>query len=171
MTARIYRPARTAMQSGTAKTERWLLEYEPEAPRQIERRRDASPGRRPIHLEVGDRHGFVGEAQSWLEAAVAGQTEDDRAETQRTGPHGFSLELVIGRAGSSGRVDGGHSQPIEPRLGGERPDDGGTFEFLGSRGPVRDQLAVAIEQRRHQGAEFRPGVHRLRDGDDPQSCR
>jgi hypothetical protein len=36
MTARIYRPARTAMQSGTAKTERWLLEYEPESPRQIE---------------------------------------------------------------------------------------------------------------------------------------
>ena len=36
MTARIYRPARTAMQAGTAKTERWLLEYEPETPRQIE---------------------------------------------------------------------------------------------------------------------------------------
>jgi hypothetical protein len=26
---RIYRPAKTAMQSGTAKTLRWLLEYEP----------------------------------------------------------------------------------------------------------------------------------------------
>ena len=36
MTARIYRPARTAMQSGTAKTDRWLLEYEPERPREIE---------------------------------------------------------------------------------------------------------------------------------------
>lgn len=36
MTARIYRPARNAMQSGMAKTERWLLEYEPEQPRQIE---------------------------------------------------------------------------------------------------------------------------------------
>jgi len=36
MTARIYRPARNAMQSGTAKTERWLLEFEPEQPRQIE---------------------------------------------------------------------------------------------------------------------------------------
>ncbi|TAJ30896.1 ETC complex I subunit [Bosea sp. (in: a-proteobacteria)] len=36
MTARIYRPARTAMQSGTAKTERWLLEYEPEKAREIE---------------------------------------------------------------------------------------------------------------------------------------
>jgi hypothetical protein len=36
MTARIYRPTRNAMQSGTAKTERWLLEYEPEQARQIE---------------------------------------------------------------------------------------------------------------------------------------
>jgi hypothetical protein len=35
MTARIYRPAKTAMQSGTAKT-RLLLEYEAEAPREVE---------------------------------------------------------------------------------------------------------------------------------------
>ena len=35
MTARIYKPARTAMQSGQAK-DKWLLEYEPETPRQIE---------------------------------------------------------------------------------------------------------------------------------------
>lgn len=35
MTARIYRPAKTAMQSGASKT-RWLLEYEPEAPRTVE---------------------------------------------------------------------------------------------------------------------------------------
>ncbi|HUN48683.1 MAG TPA: NADH dehydrogenase ubiquinone Fe-S protein 4, partial [Stellaceae bacterium] len=27
--ARIYRPAKTAMQSGMAKTGKWLLEYEP----------------------------------------------------------------------------------------------------------------------------------------------
>ena len=36
MFARIYRPARTAMQSGQANARRWLLEYEPEAPRQVE---------------------------------------------------------------------------------------------------------------------------------------
>jgi hypothetical protein len=36
MVARIYRPARTAMQSGQGKTMRWLLEYEPERPREIE---------------------------------------------------------------------------------------------------------------------------------------
>jgi hypothetical protein len=35
MTARIYRPAKTAMQSGASKT-RWLLEYEAEADRQVE---------------------------------------------------------------------------------------------------------------------------------------
>jgi hypothetical protein len=35
MTAKIYRPSRTAMQSGDAK-DKWLLEYEPEAARQIE---------------------------------------------------------------------------------------------------------------------------------------
>jgi NADH dehydrogenase ubiquinone Fe-S protein 4 len=36
MTARIYKPARTAMQSGTAKTREWVLDYEPEQPREIE---------------------------------------------------------------------------------------------------------------------------------------
>ena len=36
MTARIYQPARTAMQSGTAKTKEWVLDYEPEAPRTVE---------------------------------------------------------------------------------------------------------------------------------------
>jgi len=36
MVARIYKPARTAMQSGTAKTKDWVLDYEPEQPRAIE---------------------------------------------------------------------------------------------------------------------------------------
>jgi hypothetical protein len=36
MAARIYKPAKTAMQSGTAKTKQWLLEFEPEQPREVE---------------------------------------------------------------------------------------------------------------------------------------
>jgi hypothetical protein len=36
MTARIYRPARTAMQSGTAQTKHWVLDYEPEEARVVE---------------------------------------------------------------------------------------------------------------------------------------
>jgi hypothetical protein len=36
MVARIYRPAQTAMQSGPARSKEWLLEYEPEAAREID---------------------------------------------------------------------------------------------------------------------------------------
>ncbi|WP_265515521.1 ETC complex I subunit [Nitratireductor luteus] len=36
MSARIYSPARNAMQSGTAKSGHWVLEFEPEAPRKID---------------------------------------------------------------------------------------------------------------------------------------
>jgi ETC complex I subunit conserved region len=36
MAARIYKPTQTAMQSGPARTKEWVLEYEPEAPREID---------------------------------------------------------------------------------------------------------------------------------------
>ena len=36
MTARIFKPGKTAMQSGPARTKDWVLEYEPEVARQIE---------------------------------------------------------------------------------------------------------------------------------------
>jgi hypothetical protein len=36
MTARIYKPAKNAMQSGTARTKDWVLDYEPEEPRVVE---------------------------------------------------------------------------------------------------------------------------------------
>jgi NADH dehydrogenase ubiquinone Fe-S protein 4 len=36
MVARIYKPAKTAMQSGRAGTKEWRLEFDPEMPRQID---------------------------------------------------------------------------------------------------------------------------------------
>lgn len=36
MTARIYKPAKTAMQSGRGNTKDWVLDYEPEEPRVVE---------------------------------------------------------------------------------------------------------------------------------------
>ena len=36
MTARIYKPAKTAMQSGLARTREWVLEHEPEVAREID---------------------------------------------------------------------------------------------------------------------------------------
>jgi hypothetical protein len=36
MIARIYKPARNAMQSGIAKTKHWMLDYEPDEPCRVE---------------------------------------------------------------------------------------------------------------------------------------
>ena len=36
MLARIYKPSKTAMQSGFANTKSWVLDFEPEAPRHVE---------------------------------------------------------------------------------------------------------------------------------------
>lgn len=36
MSARIYSPAKTAMQSGKGKTGRWILDFDPETPRKID---------------------------------------------------------------------------------------------------------------------------------------
>ena len=36
MLARIFKPTKTAMQSGKAKTRQWVLEYVPEKPREVE---------------------------------------------------------------------------------------------------------------------------------------
>ncbi len=36
MVARIFKPAKTAMQSGMGRTKTWVLEFEPEAPREID---------------------------------------------------------------------------------------------------------------------------------------
>jgi hypothetical protein len=36
MGVRIYKPAKTAMQSGRAGTRRWVLEFEPSAPKEID---------------------------------------------------------------------------------------------------------------------------------------
>ena len=36
MSARIFSPAKTAMQSGKAKTGHWVLEFDPESPRKID---------------------------------------------------------------------------------------------------------------------------------------
>ena len=44
MVARIYKPAKTAMQSGEGRTKEWMLEFAPASPREIE----------PIYLRPPD---------------------------------------------------------------------------------------------------------------------
>ena len=63
MTARIYRPARNAMQSGKGKSKNWVLVHEPAAPRDIE----------PLmgYTGSGDMHQQIKLSFDTLEAAEA----------------------------------------------------------------------------------------------------
>jgi len=61
--ARIYQPAKSAMQSGRALTKRWRLEYEPESPRRIDPLMgwtSSSDMRQQIQLEFETREEAVG---------------------------------------------------------------------------------------------------------------
>jgi hypothetical protein len=67
MRARIFEPARSAMQSGKAATKRWLLEFEPEQPLEIDPLMgwtSSSDMRRQIRLEFDSRE----EAIAYCEA-------------------------------------------------------------------------------------------------------
>jgi hypothetical protein len=66
MRARIYRPARTAMQSGTAKTRQWVLEFEPTEGKQIEPLMgytSSADTRRQIRLRFDSREAAIAYAE------------------------------------------------------------------------------------------------------------
>ena len=66
MLARIFKPARTAMQSGNAKTEQWMLVYEPEVPLTLEPLMGyTSSGdmRRQIKLSFGSKEQAIAYAE------------------------------------------------------------------------------------------------------------
>jgi hypothetical protein len=66
MRARIYKPARNAMQSGKARTKLWLLEYEPERPREIDPLMgwtSSSDMRQQVQLEFDTREEAIAYAE------------------------------------------------------------------------------------------------------------
>ncbi|VFU08032.1 ETC complex I subunit conserved region [Methylocella tundrae] len=66
MTARIYRPAKTATQSGSARTKQWVLEFEPESPREIDPLMgwtSSSDMKSQVRLRFGDKDEAVAYAQ------------------------------------------------------------------------------------------------------------
>jgi len=66
MAARIYRPSKTAMSSGEAKTHDWVLEFEPETPRSIEPLMGyTSSGdmRQQVHLRFVDKEQAIAYAE------------------------------------------------------------------------------------------------------------
>ena len=66
MRARIYKPAKTAMQSGKARTKVWCLEFEPERPLEIDPLMgltSSSDMRRQVQLEFDTQEEAVAYAQ------------------------------------------------------------------------------------------------------------
>ncbi|MGE3626382.1 MAG: ETC complex I subunit [Hyphomicrobiales bacterium] len=98
MPARIYKPARTAMQSGTARTREWVLEYDPEAPREIEPLMGWTSSRdmrSQIQLEFPTRE----EAIAYATRNGIAFRVDETHERKRT-PKSYSDNFRYGRIGS-----------------------------------------------------------------------
>lgn len=90
MRARIYRPAKTAMQSGTAKTQTWLLEYMPDSAREIDPLMGWTSSRdtqAQVRLRFDTREAAVAYAEAHGIAAVV-QEPKDRAQIIRAGGYG-----------------------------------------------------------------------------------
>lgn len=67
MFARIYRPTKTAMQSGRAKAERWVLEFEPELARKLDPLMGwsgSSDMNQQVHLKFDTREAAIAYAKS-----------------------------------------------------------------------------------------------------------
>jgi len=67
MRARIYQPAKNAMQSGRARTKNWVLEYEPETAREIDPLMgwtSSTDMRSQIELEFDTREEAIAYAQA-----------------------------------------------------------------------------------------------------------
>jgi hypothetical protein len=66
MIARIYKPTQTAMQSGLARTKEWVLEYEPEAPQEIDPLMGWTSSRdmrRQVQLQFGTKEEAIAYAE------------------------------------------------------------------------------------------------------------
>jgi hypothetical protein len=98
MTARIYRPAKTAMQSGTAKSTRWLLEFDQERAREIDPLMgwtSASDMRQQVKLWFDTREEAIAYAQR---NGIAAIVEGHSAAKRRT--MAYSDNFKFNRVGS-----------------------------------------------------------------------
>ncbi len=83
MTARIYQPAKTATQSGRARTGQWVLEFEPETPREIDPLMgwtSSSDMKSQVRLRFGDKGEAIAYAQKH---GLAYRVEEPKAHVRR----------------------------------------------------------------------------------------
>jgi len=97
MRARIYQPAKTAMQSGRANTRKWLLEYERDVPRRVDslmgwsgsadtsRQVRLKFDRKEDAVAYAERHGIPYEVQQPHQRAVRPRAYADNFRYSRPG--------------------------------------------------------------------------------------
>ncbi|WP_040616307.1 ETC complex I subunit [Roseibium sp. TrichSKD4] len=93
MVARIYRPAKTATQSGKAKTQRWILDYEPEAARSVEPLMgytSSSDMKQQIRLYFDSKEDAVAYARRY---GIAHRVEEAKERTVRTATYADNFKF------------------------------------------------------------------------------
>lgn len=93
MVARIYRPAKTATQSGKAKTQRWILDYEPEAARSVEPLMgytSSSDMKQQIRLYFDSKEDAIGYARRY---GIAHRVEEAKERKVRTSTYADNFKF------------------------------------------------------------------------------
>ena len=88
MRARIYQPAKTAMQSGTAKTHSWVLEYAPAAAREVDPLMgwtSSGDTQTPVKLRFASREEALAYAEAQGIEAVVTEPKPRRANIRARG--------------------------------------------------------------------------------------
>lgn len=97
MFARIYRPAKTAMQSGQNKTKRWLLEFEPGSAREVEPLMGWTSSSDMLHSQVRMFFESKEKAVAYaLRNSIPHEVIEDDAESTRAGKS-YSDNFAFGR--------------------------------------------------------------------------
>jgi hypothetical protein len=88
------------------------------------------------------------------------------AELERTGADDFRRDVVVRGAAPPRGVNRRETQAISAWRHAHRADHGVALQLLRRRDPLRDELAVRIEQRRPHRRELHVRLDRLGERDD-----
>lgn len=100
MRARIYQPAKTAMQSGQAKTHSWVLEYAPSSAREVDPLMgwtSSSDTQTQVRLRFETKEAAVEYAQ---ENNIPADVQNPKTRKPNIRPGGYGENFATGRRGA-----------------------------------------------------------------------
>ncbi len=100
MLARIYRPAKTAMQSGVARTQVWVLEFAPEQAQRIDPLMGWTGGgstRNQVRIEFPSKEAALDYAQRH---GIPAQVQEPKSRKVNVRPKGYGSNFAFERRGA-----------------------------------------------------------------------